>query len=173
MQVLLLVVLFSSSFCLGKDTHAPTTRVQLAHERAKSRFGWKCGPREGSAAGAELGSSFVPPGEAQCGGSGTALATIWSRNTLQPCTWVMVQASCVEKFTVKLFLSAAFLYLVTHLLFLSAFFASVFSLFTDFSFTALSVSPSISNAFCCSLIPSLFFSLVQERSSTTWLHMEE
>lgn len=58
--------------------------------------------REGSAAGAQLGSSFVPPGEAQCGGSSTALGSVCSRNTLEPCTWVTARTSCTE----NIFLSA-------------------------------------------------------------------
>lgn len=46
LQVLLLVILVSSSFCLYIDartlTHTPATQAQLAHERALSRFGREC-----------------------------------------------------------------------------------------------------------------------------------
>lgn len=74
--------------------------------RVYSRLRRKCGSREreGPAAGEELSSSsFVPAGETRRVGSNTLLLLIWSQNTLKPCTWVTAQASCVAKFTLKLF----------------------------------------------------------------------
>lgn len=113
---LLLVILFSSSLCLGVDTNG--SHLSSIGTRASVVTFWQevwVEGREGSAAGAELGSSFVPAGEAQWGGSSTAPDSIWSRNTLKPCTWVTVQASCLEKFILKLFLSP-YLYKLCYLL---------------------------------------------------------
>lgn len=77
--------------------HARTSNSSSINTRGSVVTFWLCVWAEGRVCccGAQLGGSFVPPGEAQCGGSVAELNSIWSRNALEPCTWAMVQASCV------------------------------------------------------------------------------
>lgn len=77
--------------------HARASNSSSINTRGSVVTFWLCVWAEGRVCccGAQLGGSFVPPGEAQCGGSVAELNSIWSRNTLEPCTWAMVQASCV------------------------------------------------------------------------------
>lgn len=91
---------FLSLFFLSPEygrAHARTSNSSSINTRGSVVTFWLCVWAEGRVCccGAQLGGSFVPPGEAQCGGSVAELNSIWSRNALEPCTWAMVQASCV------------------------------------------------------------------------------
>lgn len=91
---------FFSLFFLSPEygrAHARTSNSSSINTRGSVVTFWLCVWAEGRVCccGAQLGGSFVPPGEAQCGGSVAELNSIWSRNALEPCTWAMVQASCV------------------------------------------------------------------------------
>ncbi len=89
-------------------------------------------------------------------------ASVWPRNTLKQCTWGTAPASCVEKFPLKIFFKQRLILISCD----SRFVSSVCYVWLFFIHCFLSLPLSL-------FLLSLSAALLQERSSTTWLHMEE